>query len=55
MFVLSFIGAMPIGNLIAGAASEQFGAPHTLAFGGVLIAVFIVVVTLRNKGLRELH
>jgi MFS family permease len=55
MFVLSFIGAMPIGNLIAGAASEQFGAPHTLAAGGVLIAIFIGVVTLRNKGLRELH
>ena len=55
MFVLSFIGAMPIGNLIAGTASEQFGAPRTLAVGGMIIALFIVVVTVRNKPLRELY
>lgn len=55
MFVLSFIGAMPIGNLIAGTASERFGAPHTLAVGGLLITVFVSVVTLRNKSLRELY
>ena len=41
MFMLSFIGAMPIGNLIAGAASQRFGAPRTLAVGGLIIAVFV--------------
>jgi MFS family permease len=55
MFMLSFIGTMPIGNLIAGVASERFGAPHTLASGGFIIAVFIALVALRNKSLRELH
>ena len=55
MFMLSFIGTMPIGNLVAGAASERFGAPHTLATGGLTIAVFITVVTLRYRRLRELH
>jgi MFS family permease len=55
MFILSFIGTMPIGNLIAGAAAERFGAPHTLAAGGLIIAVFIVTVTLRDKRLRTLH
>ena len=55
MFMLSFIGTMPIGNLIAGAASERFGAPHTLASGGLIIALFIAVLTLRYKSLRELH
>jgi MFS family permease len=55
MFILSFIGTMPIGNLIAGAAAERFGAPRTLAAGGIIIAVFTAVVTLRNKRLRELH
>jgi MFS family permease len=55
MFILSFIGTMPIGNLIAGAAAERFGAPHTLATGGLIIAVFITIVTLRDKRLRELH
>ena len=55
MFMLSFIGTMPIGNLIAGAASEHFGAPHTLATGGLIIAIFITFVALRYKNLRELH
>lgn len=55
MFMLSFIGTMPIGNLLAGAASERFGAPRTLATGGLIIAVFVTIVTLRYQRLRELH
>ncbi len=55
MFILSFIGTMPIGNLIAGAAAERFGAPRTLATGGLIIAIFIAIVTLRDKRLRELN
>lgn len=54
MFMLSFIGAMPIGNLIAGAASHRFGAPYTLAAGGAIIAVFVTAVTLTSPPLREL-
>jgi len=54
MFMLSFIGAMPIGNLIAGAASHWFGVPRTLAVGGVIIAIFVAVVTLRSPNLRDL-
>jgi hypothetical protein len=46
---------MPIGNLIAGAAAEHFGAPRTLAAGGLIIAIFIIIITLRDKRLRELH
>ncbi|HYJ48213.1 MAG TPA: MFS transporter, partial [Pyrinomonadaceae bacterium] len=55
MFILSFIGTMPIGNFIAGAAAERYGAPRTLATGGLLIAIFIAGVTLRDKRLRQLH
>jgi len=55
MFILSFIGTMPIGNLIAGAAAERFGAPRTLATGGLIIAVFTAIVALRDKRLRELN
>ena len=55
MFILSFIGTMPIGNLIAGAAAERFGAPPTLAAGGLIIAIFVVIVAFRDKRLRELH
>ncbi len=54
MFMLSFIGAMPIGNLIAGAAAHRFGVQHTLATGGLIIAVFVVVVAVRNPKLREI-
>jgi MFS family permease len=54
MFMLSFIGAMPIGNLIAGAASHRFGVQHTLAAGGIIIALFVTVVAIRIPRLREL-
>jgi len=54
MFMLSFIGAMPFGNLIAGAASHRFGVQDTLTAGGAIIAVFVAVVTLRSPKLREL-
>ena len=54
LFMLSFIGAMPIGNLIAGTASHRFGAPRTLAVGGLIIIVFVAVVTWRNPRLRQL-
>jgi MFS family permease len=54
MFMLSFIGAMPIGNLIAGAASHRFGVQRTLAAGGLIIAIFATIVLLRSPRLREL-
>lgn len=54
MFMLSFIGAMPIGNLIAGAASQRFGVQRTLAAGGAIIAVFVSIVAARSPRLREL-
>ncbi len=55
MFILSFIGTMPFGNLIAGVASHRFGAPRTLAFGGLLIVLYTLIVAIRNERLRELH
>jgi len=54
MFMLSFIGAMPIGNLIAGVASHRFGVQHTLAGGGLIIAIFALIVTLSSPKLRQL-
>jgi MFS family permease len=55
MFILSFIGTMPFANLIAGVASHRFGAPHTLAVGGVVVVLIAVFVALTNRPLRELH
>ena len=54
MFMLSFIGAMPIGNLLAGAASHRFGVQKTLAAGGLIIAIFVSIVAARSPSLREL-
>ena len=55
MFILTFIGTMPLGNLIAGAVSHSYGAPKTLAAGGVAIVLYVAYVTIRNPRLRELH
>src|SRR6266446_4081524 len=55
MFILSFIGTMPIGNIIAGSASYRFGAPHTLAVGGVIISLFATAMIFFNRRLRELY
>ena len=54
MFVLSFFGTVPFGTLITGAAAERYGAPRTLATCGLITALFIIVVGIRNKPLREL-
>ncbi len=55
MFILSFIGTMPIGNIIAGAASHEFGVRYTLATGGLVIVVIVTVVAITNKRLRALY
>ena len=55
MFILSFIGAMPIGNLLAGAVSHRYSAPFALAGGGVCIIIYVTFVTLKNDRLRELR
>jgi predicted MFS family arabinose efflux permease len=54
MFILSFIGTLPFGNLMAGAASHRFGAPHTLAVGGVIVSLFVAIVGWKSERLREL-
>jgi MFS family permease len=55
MFILSFMGTMPIGNILAGTASHRFGPDHTLAFGGVVVTVFATGVAIFNKRLRDLR
>jgi MFS family permease len=55
MFMLSFIGAWPIGSFISGVAARRFGAPYTLAAGGLIIALFNLCVAIRNPRLRALN
>jgi len=55
MFLLSFMGTMPIGNIIAGAASNEFGPQYPLAIGGLVVTIAATGVAIFNKRLRELH
>ena len=55
MFILSFMGTMPIGNIVAGTISNHIGPQYTLAAGGLIVALFATCVTLFNKRLRDLY
>lgn len=55
MFILSFMGTMPIGNILAGSASHRFGTPYTLAIGGLVVTVVASLVAIFNKRLRHLY
>lgn len=55
MFMLSFVGSMPIGNILAGWASHRFGPQRTLAFGGLVVTLVASVVAIFNKRLRQLY
>lgn len=55
MFLLSFLGTMPIGNISAGAASAHFGPQITLAVGGFVVTMAATGVLIFNRRLRELY
>ena len=55
MFMLSFIGTMPIGNILAGWASHRYGPQQTLAFGGFVVTLIASSVAIFNKRLRQLY
>ncbi len=55
MFLLSFMGTMPIGNILAGWASHRFGVPNTLATGGLIIVIFAITMMIFNRRLRDLY
>ena len=55
MFMLSFIGTIPIGNILAGSASTHYGPQPVLAIGGFIVATVALTVLIFNRRLRELH
>jgi ABC-type iron transport system FetAB permease component len=55
MFLLSFVGTMPIGNILAGTASNHFGPQRTLAVGGFVITLVATGVAIFNRRLRDLY
>ena len=54
MWILTFIGTMPVGSFLAGAAAERFGPQPTLAACGLVVALFAVVTGALNPRLRGL-
>ncbi len=54
MYTLSFMGMMPIGNLLMGTLAEWIGAPWALALGGVSITVFVAGIAASARDLWRL-
>jgi predicted MFS family arabinose efflux permease len=49
LFVLSFVGTSPFGNLLVGALAARRGAPLTLALCGACIILFILFMAARSR------
>jgi predicted MFS family arabinose efflux permease len=53
MWLLTFIGTMPFGSFLSGAAADRFGPRPTLAACGAVVLLFALTVASRNPSLRE--
>jgi MFS family permease len=53
-YVLSFMGMLPLGNLMAGVLANQIGAPFTVAIGGSLCIAGALAFGRRLPALRRL-
>ncbi|MFL6254575.1 MAG: MFS transporter [Pyrinomonadaceae bacterium] len=54
MWILSFIGTMPVGSFLSGAAADRFGPRPTLAACGLVVLVFGLAAGLGTPRLREM-
>jgi MFS family permease len=54
MWVLTFIGTMPVGSYIAGTSADHFGPGRTLAVCGLVIILFGLFVGVLTPRLREI-
>jgi len=54
LYTLSFMGLMPVGNLMMGSLAEWIGAPWALAIGGLIIAAFVVGLAASARDLLRL-
>jgi hypothetical protein len=50
---MSFMGAAPIGSLLAGVAASRIGPQETVMFGGVACIVGAALFALKLPSLRE--
>lgn len=54
MFMLTFAGLMPIGNLLAGSLTQIFGVRIVLSLGGLISLAFFSLISIYNKEIRAL-
>jgi len=54
VFMFTFAGVMPFGNLIAGSLTQAWGAPWTVFMGSVICAVFFIVTSFLYPDIRKL-
>ncbi|HYY97545.1 MAG TPA: MFS transporter [Pyrinomonadaceae bacterium] len=54
MWLLTFIGTLPLGSVLSGASADRFGARPTLAACGLVLLLFGLTVASRNPSLREI-
>jgi MFS family permease len=54
MWLLTFLGTMPVGSFLSGAAADRFGPRPTLAACGLVLLLFALTVASRNPSLREI-
>jgi len=55
LYVLTSLGVIPFGNLIAGAVAERFGAPLALAGGGTATLLILIAVAISFPSLRRVR
>jgi MFS family permease len=55
VFMLTFAGIMPFGNLIAGSLAQALGVSFTVMLGGIICAVFFSVINIAYPDIRNIE
>jgi MFS family permease len=55
LYILTSLGVIPFGNLLAGAIAEEFGPPLALAGGGTVTLIILAIVAINFPVLRGLR
>jgi predicted MFS family arabinose efflux permease len=53
VFMFTFAGFMPFGNLIAGALSQGLGVSFTVMASGIVCAIFFIIVNILYPDIRK--
>ncbi|MDZ8184354.1 MAG: MFS transporter [Nostoc sp. ChiSLP02] len=54
LYTMSFLGMIPIGNLLGGALANRIGATNTLFFDGIACIIFSIIFSRQLPALRQI-